>query len=103
MSDRVLTNALSRQSALIESLAALVACPSVGADPAMAGGMEEARHLIETRLDSMGFRNRQRLSAADQAGQPAIYADRIDAPGCACPASENRGDAPRRRRPSPHA
>ncbi len=81
MSDRVLTNALSRQSALIESLAALVACPSVGADPAMAGGMEEARHLIETRLDSMGFRNRQRLSAADQAGQPAIYADRIDAPG----------------------
>ena len=81
MTDPVLAHALNRQGQLIEALKILVACPSVGADPAMAQGMEDARNLIEARLDAMGFQNRQRLTPADGSGQPAIFSERIDAPG----------------------
>lgn len=81
MSDPVLAHALKHKPALIDALKTLVACPSVGADPAMAGGMEEARKLIEERLDKMGFQNRQRLTPHDNSGQPAIYAERMDARG----------------------
>ena len=81
MTDPVLTHALSQKAALMEALKALVACPSVGADPAMAQGMEDARTLIEARLDAMGFRNRRRLIPAGGSGQPAIFAERMDAPG----------------------
>ncbi|MEL0207072.1 MAG: M20/M25/M40 family metallo-hydrolase, partial [Alphaproteobacteria bacterium] len=45
----------------------------------MADGMEKARQLIEQKLDEMGFQNRQRLVPDDGAGQPAIYAERLDA------------------------
>jgi len=81
MSDPVLAHALKHKPALIDTLKTLVACPSVGADPAMAEGMEEARKLIEARLDKMGFQNRQRLTPPDNSGQPAIYAERMDALG----------------------
>jgi len=81
MTDAVLAHALDHQPQLIEALKTLVACPSVGADPAMAQGMEDARQLIEARVDAMGFQNRQRLTPADGSGQPAIYAERMDAPG----------------------
>lgn len=81
MTDPVLAHALAQQPQLIEDLKTLVACPSVGADPAMAQGMEDARQLIEARLDAMGFQNRQRLSPADGSGQPAVYGERMDAPG----------------------
>ena len=47
MTDPVLAHALGHKTALIEALKDLVACPSVGADPAMAQGMEDARALIE--------------------------------------------------------
>ena len=80
MSDPVLAHALNHEPQLIEGLKALVACSSVGADPAMAAGMEEARQLIEARLDAMGFMNRKRLTPADGSGQPALYAERLDAP-----------------------
>ncbi len=80
MTDPVLAHAIKHTPALIEALKTLVACPSVGADPAMAQGMEAARNLIEVRLDAMGFRNRRRLTPADGSGQPAIYAERMDAP-----------------------
>lgn len=81
MTDPVLTHALDHKTQLIANLKTLVACPSVGADPAMAQGMEDARRLIETRLDEMGFQDRQRLTPADGSGHPAIYAERMDAPG----------------------
>lgn len=81
MSDPVLAHAMKNKPALIQALKTLVARPSVGADPAMAEGMEEARNLIEARLDAMGFQNRQRLTPPDRSGQPAIYAERMDAPG----------------------
>ena len=55
MSDAVLEYALNKRASLIEELKELVACPSVGADPAMADGMEKARQLIEQKLDQMGF------------------------------------------------
>lgn len=79
--DPVLTHALTRQPQLIAALKTLVACPSVGADPTMAQGMEDARQIIEARLDGMGFDNRQRLTPSDGSGQPAIFAQRLDAPG----------------------
>jgi acetylornithine deacetylase/succinyl-diaminopimelate desuccinylase-like protein len=79
MSDAVLEYALNKRASLIDALKQLVACPSVGADPAMADGMEKARQLIEQKLDEMGFQNRQRLVPDDGAGQPAIYAERLDA------------------------
>lgn len=79
--DFVLVHALAQQSHLIETLKALVSCPSVGADPAMAQGMENAREIIEARLDAMSFQNCQRLTPTDGSGQPAIYAERLDAPG----------------------
>ena len=50
MSDPVLAHALAHQSDTIDRLKALVACPSVGADPAMAEGMEDARQLIKPAL-----------------------------------------------------
>lgn len=81
MDDPVLTHALHHQPALIDALKTLVAFPSVGADPAMAHGMEDARCFVEARLDAMGFENRQRLMPSDQSGQPALYAERMDAPG----------------------
>lgn len=81
MTDAVLSHALERQPQLIDALKILVAFPSVGADPAMDQGMEEARQFIEVRIEQMGFKNRQRLSPADGSGQPAIYAERMDAPG----------------------
>ena len=79
--DLVLAHALAQQPHLIATLKALVACPSVGADPAMAQGMEDARQIVEARLDAMGFENRQRLTPADGSGQPALFAQRLDAPG----------------------
>ncbi|WP_299738808.1 M20/M25/M40 family metallo-hydrolase [uncultured Roseobacter sp.] len=81
MSDPVIAHALAHQHDLTDGLKALVACPSVGADPAMAQGMEDARQLIEARLDAMGFENRQRLTPADGSGQPSLFAERLDAPG----------------------
>jgi len=42
MSDPVLDHALARKPALIAALKTLVSFPSVGADPAMAQGMEDA-------------------------------------------------------------
>ncbi|MEM6711013.1 MAG: M20/M25/M40 family metallo-hydrolase [Pseudomonadota bacterium] len=81
MSDPVLSYATEHAPELVETLKQLVACPSVGADPAMAQGMEDARMLIEARLDAMGFQNRQRLTPSDGSGQPALYAERMDAPG----------------------
>jgi acetylornithine deacetylase/succinyl-diaminopimelate desuccinylase-like protein len=81
MSDPVLVHAMEHKPMLIEALKTLVACPSVGVDPAMADGMEAARNLIEARIDAMGFQNRQRLTPADGRGQPAIYAERMDALG----------------------
>lgn len=80
MSDAVLEYALNRKPVLLDTLKQLVACPSVGADPAMAEGMEKARQLIEQRLDEMGFQNRQRLTPDNGTGQPAIYAERLDVP-----------------------
>ncbi len=81
MTDQVLAHALDRQRHLVDALKALAACPSVGADPAMAQGMEDARRIIEARLDAMGFKDRQRLTPATRTGQPAIFAQRQDAPG----------------------
>ena len=81
MKDPVLDYALGHKPAFLEDLKTLVACPSVGADPAMAEGMEAARVQIEARIDRMGFRNRQRLNSQKKGGQPAIYAERLDAPG----------------------
>lgn len=81
MKDPVLDYALGHKPAFLEDLKTLVACPSVGADPAMVEGMEAARVRIEARIDRMGFRNRQRLASQKKGGQPAIYAERLDAPG----------------------
>ena len=81
MTDRVTDYALNQETVLIDDLAALVACPSVGADPAMSQGMEDARKFIENLLEAMGFQNLQRLTPADGSGQPAIYSERLDAPG----------------------
>ncbi|KIN71026.1 M20/M25/M40 family metallo-hydrolase [Sulfitobacter guttiformis] len=81
MTDPVLTYALSREAHLIEDLKTLVSFPSVGADPAMAQGMEDARQFIEARITAMGFQKSQRLTPLDGSGQPALYAERMDAPG----------------------
>ncbi len=81
MTDPVLAHALAHQPQLINTLTALVACPSIGADPAMAQGMEDARRLIEARLGEMEFSSCQRLCPASDTGQPALYAERLDAPG----------------------
>ena len=47
----------------------------------MAQGMEDARQLVEARLNAIGFRDVQRLTTADGGGQPAIFAQRLDASG----------------------
>ena len=80
MTDPVLAHARAARPELIAALGALVACPSVGADPAMASAMEAARTLIETRLDAMGLANRQRLLPPSGTGQPAIFAESPGAP-----------------------
>ena len=80
MSDAVLEYALNKRAPLVDALKQLVACPSVCADPAMADGMEKVRQLIEQKLNQMGFQNRQRLLPDNGSGQPAIYAERLDAP-----------------------
>lgn len=81
MSDPVLAHAQGHEAQLIEDLKTLVSFPSVGADPAMAQGSEDARSFIEARVKAMGFQNGQRLSPPDGSGQPALYAERLDAPG----------------------
>ena len=79
MSDAVEHHALGQQELLIKRLSEFVGFPSVGADPDMADGMENARQWLEALLARIGFRNIQRLEA--NGGQPALYADRLDAPG----------------------
>ncbi|MEH6647925.1 M20/M25/M40 family metallo-hydrolase [Sulfitobacter sp.] len=81
MTDPVLTYAHAHEPQLITDLKTLVSYPSVGADPAMAQGMEDARQFIEARIKAMGFANAQRLTPPDGSGQAALYADRLDAPG----------------------
>jgi acetylornithine deacetylase/succinyl-diaminopimelate desuccinylase-like protein len=81
MPDPVLNHALAHKPELIETLKALVACPSIGADPAMADGMEAARQLIETQLVRLGFQSLQRLAPEGGEGQPCLYGERLDAPG----------------------
>jgi acetylornithine deacetylase/succinyl-diaminopimelate desuccinylase-like protein len=66
------------RDAAVARIAALVAQPSVGADPAFAEGMEGARRLLEARLAELGFTGARRL---DGGGHPALYAERLDAPG----------------------
>lgn len=66
------------RAAVVARIAALVAQPSVGADPACAEGMEGARRLLEARLAELGFGAARRL---DGGGRPALYAERLDAPG----------------------
>ena len=65
---------------LMDRLQALVRVPSVGVDPARAGDMEAARRLIEGWIAEAGFTGQRRLEAAS-GGQPALYAERLDAPG----------------------
>jgi acetylornithine deacetylase/succinyl-diaminopimelate desuccinylase-like protein len=81
MSDPVLDHALAREDVFVDALTEFVSYPSVGADPSMAEGMENARQFVEARLAAMGFEKRQRLSPASGTGQPAIYGERLDAPG----------------------
>lgn len=81
MTDPVLAHALEQRETLLARLAAFVAHPSVGADPACADGMEAARRFLETRLSEAGFSNLQRLVAPDGSGQPAIYAEWLGAEG----------------------
>ncbi len=81
MSDPVLDYALAREDQFVEALSEFVAYPSVGADPAMAEGMENARKFVDERLAAMGFERCQRLSPASGTGQPAIYGEKLDAPG----------------------
>ena len=81
VTDPVLAHALAREDELVSALKDLVAFPSVGADPAMAQGMEDARRFIEARIAAMGFARARRLTPAGGGGQPALYAERMDAPG----------------------
>jgi len=78
VSDPVLAHARAARPAILERLAALVRCPSVGADLAAEPGMEAARRLIEARLAEAGFAGLRRL---DGGGHPAIYAEWLGAPG----------------------
>mgnify|MGYP001268250180 CR=1 FL=1 len=80
MYDPVLAHAKKNEPKLIEFIKKLVACASIGVDPKMAKGMEDVRILIEEILETIGFQNCQRLLPANGSGQPAIYADRLDAP-----------------------
>ncbi|MDU8946255.1 dipeptidase [Ovoidimarina sediminis] len=79
MTDAVLDHALGQRDAFLARLSALVAQPSVGADPAYADGMESARRLLESRLADAGFQGLRRLTALDGSGQPAIYAEWLGA------------------------
>lgn len=81
MTDPVLSYAHDHAPQLIADIKTLVSYPSVGADPAMAHGMEDARRLIEAQIAAMGFQNTQRLTPSDRSGQPALFAERCDAPG----------------------
>ncbi len=81
MTDSVLSYALDHEPQLIADLKILVSYPSVGADPAMAPGMEDARLFIEARINAMGFQNAQRLTPPGGSGQAALFAERLDAPG----------------------
>lgn len=81
MTDPVLSYAHVQMPQLIADIKTLVSYPSVGADPAMARGMEDARDFIESRIAAMGFQNAQRLTPPDKSGQPALFAERRDAPG----------------------
>lgn len=82
MTDPVLDYALGQTDAYRDQLAALVAAPSVGADPRQAQGMEAARKLLEAQLSLAGFSNIQRLGPTpDATAHPALYGERLDAPG----------------------
>lgn len=78
MSDAVLDHLKAARPAFIERLAAFVACPSVGADPDYAEGMEAARRFLMTRLAEIGFDNIRTLTAG---GQPAVAAEWMGAEG----------------------
>ena len=82
MTDPALAHALDHIDSFRATLAHLVAAPSVGADPDQAQGMETARQILENLLQQAGFKNLQRLGPGpDEPGQPALYGERLDAPG----------------------
>ncbi|WP_454857983.1 dipeptidase [Rhizobium binxianense] len=78
MSDPVLAHAEARKTEILDRLCDWIRCPSVGADPAFAEGMEAARRLVEARIAEIGFTSIRRL---DGGGQPSIYGEWLGAPG----------------------
>lgn len=78
MSDPVHAHLAGDRDVLIERLIVFARMASVGADPAYARGMGEAREFLEGRLRDFGFRGVRRLEAG---GHAAIYGEWLDAPG----------------------
>ncbi|SDV48807.1 dipeptidase [Chitinasiproducens palmae] len=76
--DAVIDALLAREGEIVERLNALLRIPTVGADPACAGAMQQARALLVSRLESFGLENVQLL---DGGGEPAVYGEWLHAPG----------------------
>lgn len=76
VNEPVLAHCLGGRDVLLDKLGDYLRLPSVGTDPAYADGMERARSWLEHYLDDIGFQDIQRL---DGGGQPAVFAQRLDA------------------------
>jgi acetylornithine deacetylase/succinyl-diaminopimelate desuccinylase-like protein len=78
MTDRVIAHLLERKDDIQQWLYQFLRYPSVGADPACAGAMEETRNFLMERLRAMGM---QDVRLLDGGGQPAVYGAWMGAPG----------------------
>lgn len=74
----VLDHLASRQAQIEAWLKTFLRIPSVSADPAYAGSMDEARRLLCERLRAGGLDHVQLL---DGGGEPAVYGEWTGAPG----------------------
>ncbi|QVQ27776.1 dipeptidase [Achromobacter deleyi] len=74
----VLDHLASRQAQIESWLKTFLRIPSVSADPAYAGSMDEARRLLCERLRAGGLDHVQLL---DGGGEPAVYGEWTGAPG----------------------
>ncbi|MEN5162470.1 dipeptidase [Achromobacter kerstersii] len=76
--DPVLTHLAARQPQIEAWLKTFLRIPSVSADPAYAGSMEDARRFLCERLRAEGL---QQVQLLDGGGEAAVYGEWMGAPG----------------------
>ncbi len=78
MIEQVVSFLHDEHDSVLSRLKTFLRIPSVSADPAFSGHMNEARQYLVERLKQIGMHNVREL---DGGGEPAVYGEWTGAPG----------------------